>query len=228
MTYTLSNGTAMVLADVGDTFTVDPMLVFTRDGKEVLVSAAIPSINDITILENPIADGYDVELTHTNGRATTRFFYTLEAVASYILFLARQGPAEATPVVQVTGDTTPAMDAARASVDAAKDALGDTARQYIARHIRPRARRVIDMCDKCIRLRKANDYTDADRELAYIINTAKLLRLDLAGWIPVGELDSINRRAAATTDGYNDPRYWGYIAGECIKWMDQQLAATPA
>lgn len=112
MTYTLPNGTTMVLTDVGDTFAVDPMLIFLMNGKEVPVATAIPSISDIAVLENPIADGYDVELTHTNGRATTRFFYTLEAVASYILFLARHSPAEATPAAQVTDDTAPAQEPA--------------------------------------------------------------------------------------------------------------------
>lgn len=107
MTYQLNDTTTMVLTDIGDTFTVDPMLIFLRDGKEVPVATAIPSISDITILENPISDGYDVELTHTNGRYTTRFFYTMEAVASYIQFLALHSPAETTPAAQVADNTAP-------------------------------------------------------------------------------------------------------------------------
>lgn len=117
MTYTLSDTVSMVLADIGDTFTIDPMLIFMADGKEVPVVTAIPSISDITILENPIADGFNVDLTHTNGRATTRFFPTLEAVASYILFLARHSPAEAAPAVTVTDNTIPVTDAAQAAPD---------------------------------------------------------------------------------------------------------------
>lgn len=97
---------------------------------------------------------------------------------------------------------------AEAAQDAAENVLDDTAKQYIANHIRPRARRVVDMCDKCIRLRKENNHRDADSELTDIINTAKLLRLDAAGWIPMDEWGAINRRAAAATDGGGDPRYW--------------------
>ena len=112
MTYTLPNGTTMVMTDIGDTFATDPMLIFTRDGKEVPVSSAIPSIRSIDIQESPIADGFNVELTHANGRYTTRFFYTMEAVASYVLFLARHSPAEATPAAQVTDDTPTATQPA--------------------------------------------------------------------------------------------------------------------
>lgn len=228
MTYTLNNTTTMVLADIGDTFTIDPMLIFLRDGKEVPVATAIPSISDITILENPIADGYDVELTHANGRYTARFFYTLEAVASYIQFLALHSPSEAAPATHVADDTTPDTDAAQAAPDASEAAPADTVCQYITKLIRPRAKRVVDLCDKCIRLRKENNYAAADSELTDIINTAKLLRLDVAGWIPMDEWGAINRRAAAATDGGGDPRYWGYIAAEYIKWAEQQLSTATA
>lgn len=145
MTYTLPNGTAVVLTDIGDTFTIDPMLIFLMNGKEVPVSSAIPSIRSIDIQESPIADGFNVELTHTNGRYTTRFFYTMEAVASYIQFLALHSPAEATPAAQVDDDTIPVTDAAQAAPDASEAAPGDTVCQYIAKCIRPRARRIVDL-----------------------------------------------------------------------------------
>lgn len=111
MTYQI-NDTTMVLTDIGDTFTTDPMLIFLMNGKEVPVAIVIPSINDITILENSIADGYDVVVTYTDGQATTLFFPTLEAIAAYILSLAHQEPAEAAPAAQVTDDTTPSTEPA--------------------------------------------------------------------------------------------------------------------
>lgn len=528
MTYTLSDTTTMVLADIGDTFTIDPMLIFLRDNKEVPVSDIIHFISDITIMENPVADCYDVELTDNYGQSATFFFHTLEDIASYILSVAHQEPADAAPAAQVADAITPVTTAAQAALDgamallqedvnglldddsplriafhiaqrvfmadgspvtladldkvaellttsdrltadaestgksirrgktksaaeaaaaearaaanimarflfadedleladfynsnftawcslgpwlrlyqqlillrrsinggnlgtltltrkqdtgkpilqhpdgkvftvgdipdytvyvfdscdttisvalssgyrirlddryatddelrdrllfgvsaavgdynyglmyylndfsadwapstcddvitvaanaspsdllalflvysfghwrndphseyeiedvvrdmagrlrgtstapaeaaqdAAENVLDDTTRQYIAKRIRPRAKRVIDMCDKCIQLRKESNYAAADSELADIINTAKLLRLDIAGWIPMDEWESVNHRAAAATDGDCDPRYWGYIAGEYLKWADGVLSTATA
>lgn len=116
MTYTLNDGTSMVLTDVGDTFTTDPMLIFTRDGKEVPVAAVIPSIQSVDIQEDPIMDGFNLELTDAAGQVSTHFFPTMDAIATHLQQLAtaaHQGPAETAPAAEAVDDPSPATDAAQ-------------------------------------------------------------------------------------------------------------------
>lgn len=205
MTYAINDTTTMVLTDIGDTFTVDPMLIFLMNGKEVPVYKAIPQILDIDIQDNPIADVLDVKVTNAVGMISTFTLLDIDAVAAYLVEAAKapmpnvvvrvtgkpvltavpsepaQEAADSVPVAQVTDDTTPATDAAQAAQDASEAAPEDRVCQYIAKCIRPRARRIVDLCDNCIRLRKENNYAASGSELTNLINTAKLLRLDVAG-----------------------------------------------
>lgn len=82
MTYTINSHTSMTLVDAGDMFTTDPMLTFARDGQDVPVSAVIPSIQAIEITEDPIADAYAAELTHTDGQVYVLSFPALDAIAT--------------------------------------------------------------------------------------------------------------------------------------------------
>ena len=108
MTYQINPTTSMVLTDICDTFTTDYMLIFMVDGKEVPVSVVIPSIQRISIQDNPIADALDVELTGTDGQVSTFTLPDVAAVIAYLMDAVQPStePAEAVPAAQVTDDTT--------------------------------------------------------------------------------------------------------------------------
>lgn len=181
MTYTLNNGTSMVLADVGDTFEVDPMLIFTMDGKEVPVAAVIPSIQSIDIQEDPIMDGFNLELTDAAGQVSNHFFPTLDGIATHLQRMATaapQEPAEDAPAAEAVDDPSPATGAAQAAVDGAmgllkedvNGLLDDDSQLRIAFHI---AQRVFSAdtpqitladVDKVAELLTASDRLAADAE----------------------------------------------------------------
>ncbi len=87
MTYTFGNMT-MVLADVGDSFASEPLLTFYQSGYPISVNEAIPDIQDIEIIENLSRDGFDVTVTHTDGRVETKIFCSLEEVGEFLFGLA--------------------------------------------------------------------------------------------------------------------------------------------
>lgn len=89
MTYTFKNLT-MVLVDVGDSFSSAPLLAFFQSGYPISVSEAVPKIQDVEIIENPAEDGFDVVVTHTDGRTETRFFCSMEEVGEFLFGLASE------------------------------------------------------------------------------------------------------------------------------------------
>lgn len=110
MTYTIDDATTMVLTDVGDTFTVDPMLIFYIDGKEVPISGVFPGVEAIDISENLLVDGYNVTVNYSNGSSATTTVPSLESVSAYICKLAT-GPTEAaTTVAEPSSDTEPTSE----------------------------------------------------------------------------------------------------------------------
>lgn len=362
MTYTIDGSTTMVLADIGDTFTTDPMLIFTRDGKEVPIAAVIPFIQAIDIAENTITDGYDAELTDNHGQSATFFFPTLEDIASYILSMTHMGPAEVTvepaqavPDAETSPTPEAAPEAAVASCGARHRATGkasvpclfaDCFSGYVIRdsdevlaqlyslddvrawadehpeayfgdlsvsvwwadmhypagnfyriclvirwngedlayahtddhfhhvlenmaamghvlHPLPKdqraaptlefcagcidvtdgylsgrsitkvaiqaaraARAVIRNVDKALSLQVAGDVAGFDALVKVIPAQADKMLLDVVGYMDLTLFDDINHRSFEAASSRSDPRYWGYIAGEYIKWSEQQLSAA--
>lgn len=362
MTYQINDTTTMVLADTGDTFTTDPLLIFTRDGKEVPIAAVIPFIQAIDITENTIADGYDVELTDNHGQSATFFFPTLEDIASYILSVTHMGPSVATvEPAQAIPDAEPsptpeaAPEAAVAPCGARHRATGkasvpclfaDCFSGYVIRdsdevlaqlysmddvrawadehpeasfgdlsvsvwwvdmhypagnfyriclvirwngedlayvhtddhfphvlenmaavghvlHPLPKdqrsaptlefcagcvdvtdgclsgrsitkvaiqaaraARSVIRNVNKAISLQAAGDTAGFDALAQEIPKQADKMLLDVVGYMDLEIFDAINRRSLEAASSRSNIRYWGYIAGEYIKWSEQQLSAA--
>lgn len=97
-----------------------------------------------------------------------------------------------------------------------------------AKRILSSAKRVIRLCNKSVSLQASGRPDSADEEFRLASQAAKAMQFDAVGWMSLEDWDAINSLAAAATDGHGDPRYWGYIAGEYVKWANKCLFSTPS
>lgn len=88
------------------------------------------------------------------------------------------------------------------------------------------AKNVIKRCDKYMKLHADGFVADANAELGNIVTLGGHLQFEIVPFIGLDLWEDINDRAAAATNGKSDSRYWGYIAGEYLKWANEQLAAA--
>lgn len=87
MTYRINDTTTMAVVDFGDEddfSAVELTVIFMRDGKDVPVSAVVPSIQAIDVQEDPFMDGYNLTVTYRDGNVTSKFCPKRHTVFNYL------------------------------------------------------------------------------------------------------------------------------------------------